>query len=190
MDYEKLSLPGLVLFKPLRLEDGRGYFAEVFRQSVFNQAVGENMSFVQDNQSYSKCVGTVRGLHYQTPPHVQGKLVQCSQGAITDVAVDVRIGSPSFGRHICVELNAQNGHHLWLPEGFLHGFITREDHTVVQYKCTDYYEPECDAAILWNDEELDIDWGLKANEPIVSDKDIAAQTFTTFSSPFIYESSP
>jgi len=183
-----LSLSGLILFKPSRFEDKRGYFSESFRLSIFKEAIERDITFVQDNKSYSKSMGTIRGLHYQAPPHPQGKLVQCSRGSITDVAVDIRKGSPSFGRHICVELNERNGHQLWLPEGFLHGFVTREDHTVVQYKCTDYYDSDRDAAILWNDKDLAIDWGLKKLAPIASDKDVLSPTFAEFDSPFFYES--
>jgi len=182
-----LSLSGLILFKPSRFEDKRGYFSETFRLSIFKEAIGQDITFVQDNESYSQSVGTIRGLHYQTLPHAQGKLVGCSQGSITDVAVDIRKGSPSFGQHICVELNAENGHQLWLPAGFLHGFITREDHAVVQYKCTDYYDLQCNAAIFWEDKTLGIDWNLKGIAPTISDKDLGAPSFAKFVSPFIYE---
>lgn len=183
MNYEHLSIAGLVLFKPKRFEDDRGYFSETFRASIFQEAIGENVEFVQDNRSYSKSIGTVRGLHYQSPPFGQGKLVSCSQGRITDVAVDVRSGSPSFGQYISAELSERNGCQLWIPEGFLHGFVTRDAHTIVQYKCTNYYAPECDGSVLWNDPSLAIDWDV-SREPTVSDKDANAQSFDEFQTPF------
>ena len=186
MNYEHLSSAGLVLFKPKRFEDDRGYFSETFRAAKFKEVIGQDIDFVQDNRSYSKSIGTVRGLHYQSPPFGQGKLVSCCQGAITDVAVDVRKGSPSFGQYICAELNEENGHQLWIPEGFLHGFVTREPHTIVQYKCTNYYAPECDGAVLWSDEDLAIDWKISGDH-IVSDKDANAQSFKEFGTPFTYE---
>lgn len=187
MIYEKLSIPGLVLFKPKRLDDERGYFEESFRQSIMNEAIDKDIGFVQDNQSFSKKAGTLRGLHFQTPPHAQGKLVRCSQGAITDIALDVRRGSPSFGQYEAAQLSAENGHQLWMPAGFLHGFITRKDNTVVQYKCTDYYTAQCDKVIRWDDPGLAIDWGLGDRSPILSEKDKSAPTFASFISPFTYQ---
>lgn len=184
MQVQPFSINGPLLFTLRRFEDDRGYFSETFRQSVFDDAVGERLAFVQDNQSLSRQKGTVRGLHYQSPPHAQGKLVRCTQGAIVDVAVDVRAGSSTYGQWISATLTADNDQQLWVPAGFLHGFSTLSDDTVVQYKCTDYYAAECDRNVLWNDPDLDIDWGLGNMSPILSDKDAAAPHFADFQSPF------
>ena len=184
MQIQRFDIDGPVLFTPRRFEDDRGYFSETFRQSVFEEAVGETNLFVQDNQSLSKQAGTIRGLHYQSPPHAQGKLVRCTQGAIIDVAVDVRTGSPTYGQFVRAELTAENAQQLWVPSGFLHGFSTLTDNMVVQYKCTDYYAAECDGNVLWNDPDLKIDWGLGDLTPTLSDKDAAAPQFADFASPF------
>lgn len=187
MDYEHLSLPGLVLFKPSRHADARGFFAETFRQSFFWRAIGKDITFVQENQSYSKFAGTIRGLHFQAPPRAQAKLVQCVKGALTDVVVDIRKGSPSFGGHLTVGLSEDNGYQLWIPEGFLHGLITRREETVIQYKCTDYFNPDSDATVLWNDKDLNIGWETGDLKPIISKKDELAPTFAALDSPFSYE---
>jgi dTDP-4-dehydrorhamnose 3,5-epimerase len=184
MDIQRFDIDGPVLFKPRKFEDARGYFSETFRQSVFDDAVGRAVVFVQDNQSLSQDAGTVRGLHFQTPPHAQGKLVRCTQGCVMDVAVDARRGSPTYGQHVRAELNAQDGHQLWVPEGFLHGFATLTDDALVQYKCTDYYAAECDGNVIWDDPDLGIDWGLGGRSPVLSDKDAAAPRFADFNSPF------
>lgn len=184
MQIQRFNIDGPLLFTPRRFEDDRGYFSETFRQSIFDEAVGPGTVFVQDNQSLSVKKGTIRGLHFQTPPHAQGKLVRCTQGAIMDVAVDARTGSPTYGQHIRAELTPETGAQLWVPPGFLHGFATLSDHTLVQYKCTDYYAAECDGTVLWNDPDLGIDWGLGDILPILSDKDEAAPRFAHFASPF------
>ncbi|MGB3455678.1 MAG: dTDP-4-dehydrorhamnose 3,5-epimerase [Litorimonas sp.] len=184
MDIRRFDIDGPVLFAPRRFEDERGYFSETFRQSVFDEAVGTPVRFVQDNQSLSQRAGTVRGLHFQSPPHAQGKLVRCTAGAVMDVAVDVRRGSPTYGQHVRAELNAQTGHQLWVPEGFLHGFATLSDDAVVQYKCTDYYDKPCDGNVSWDDPDLGIDWGLGGRAAILSDKDAAAPRFADFDTPF------
>lgn len=144
---------------------------------------GFDLDFVQDNHSYSADVGTVRGLHYQAPPHAQDKLVRCSRGAIFDVAVDVRVGSRTFGQWVGVELTAENGKQLFVPKGFLHGFVTREPDTEVQYKVTDIYAPECDGSVRWD--SLGINWGVRA--PVLSEKDAAAPSFDDWQSPFTWE---
>jgi dTDP-4-dehydrorhamnose 3,5-epimerase len=174
MEIETFSIGGPVLFTPRILNDDRGYFMETFRQTVFDSAVAEPMTFVQDNQSFSTRKGTVRGLHFQSQPHGQGKLVRCTQGAIYDVAVDIRLGSPTFGQHIRVELSADNGAQLWVPLGFLHGFSTLRDDVIVQYKCTGYYAADCDGNVAWNDPDLDIDWGIDPASAVLSDKDRSA----------------
>lgn len=184
MKIQRFDIDGPVLFTPRRFEDDRGYFSETFRQSIFDEAVGSGTNFVQDNQSLSIKKGTIRGLHFQIPPHAQGKLVRCTQGAVMDVAVDARKGSPSYGQHIRAELTAENGAQLWVPVGFLHGFATLTDHAMVQYKCTDYYAAECDGNVRWDDPDLDIDWGLGDTPAVLSEKDQTAPRFADFASPF------
>ena len=185
MQIDTFALQGLLLFTPRRFADARGYFMETFRASTFRDTVGATApDFVQDNQSLSLQRGTVRGLHYQSPPHAQGKLVRCTRGRITDVAVDARRASPTFGQHVAVELSDDNAAQLWVPAGFLHGFATLEDDTVVQYKCTDYYAAECDGAVAWDDPALGIDWGIAPAHAVVSPKDAAAPRFADFDTPF------
>lgn len=148
------------------------------------RAAGFETDFVQDNHSYSAQRGTLRGLHFQRPPHAQDKLVRCTRGVIFDVAVDVRRGSPSYGRWVGVELSAENGRQLFIPKGFLHGFVTRSPEAEVQYKCSAAFAPDCDGAVLWS--SVGIDWGLAA-APILSAKDQAATPFAEFDSPFQYQ---
>ena len=157
---------------------------ETFRQDIFDEAVGKTVTFAQDNHSLSAPIGTLRGLHFQAPPHAQGKLVRCINGSIIDVAVDVRQSSPTYGQHVSVKLSADNAQQLWVPVGFLHGFVTLEPNTEVVYKVTDYYSPDCDGGVLWNDPELAIDWGISEENVILSDKDGQAQTFSDFKTPF------
>ena len=188
MKAEPTSLPDVIRLTPRRLTDARGYFIETFRLSKFHEVTGLNIEFVQENQSLSLKANTIRGLHYQGPPNGQGKLVRCLQGSILDVAVDIRRGSPSFGQSVSVNLNAQNDSQIWMPAGFLHGFRTLEDNTIVSYKCTHGYAPESEGAILWNDPDLAIDWGIKAPQS-VSEKDLNASFFADFTSPFEYKPS-
>jgi len=183
LEITETALPGVKILKPRRFSDARGFFVETWNARRMAQH-GLDIAFVQDNLSLSKPAGTLRGLHYQAPPHAQGKLVGCLQGAIGDVAVDVRRGSPTFGRSVLVELSFENGCLLWIPPGFLHGFITRAPDTVVTYKCTDFYEPSADGAVLWN--SCGVDWGGTA-APLLSDKDAAAPAFADWQSPFIWE---
>lgn len=157
---------------------------ETYKEQEFNTAIGQDVSFVQDNHSLSTNKGTVRGLHFQSPPHAQGKLVRCVRGRIIDVAVDVRKTSPTYGQHVTVELSDYNSKQLWVPEGFLHGFATLEDATEVTYKVTNYYSPECDGNVLWNDTNLNINWGISNVEASLSDKDAAAPSFSDFNTPF------
>jgi len=157
---------------------------ETFREDAFNEAVGKTVRFIQDNHSFSAPKGTVRGLHFQAPPHAQGKLVRCIRGSIIDVAVDVRKNSPTYGQHVSIELSAQNANQLWVPEGFLHGFATLEDNTEVVYKVTDYYAPKSDGNIRWNDPSLKINWGIDENTAILSEKDVIAPLFKDFTTPF------
>jgi dTDP-4-dehydrorhamnose 3,5-epimerase len=164
-----LSLPGLLLVVPKKFADHRGFFSETFRESALAEA-GFHGRFIQDNHSLSVATGTLRGLHFQKPPHAQAKLVRVLRGRILDVAVDIRDGSPTFGRHDAVELSAENGHQLLVPEGFAHGFVTLEPDTEVFYKVSSYYAPEADSGILWNDPALGIDWKISA-KPVLSGKD-------------------
>lgn len=167
---ERLSLPGVLLVTARKLGDSRGFFSETFRADLF-AAEGVPLAFVQDNHVRSTQRGVVRGLHYQTPPHAQGKLVRCSQGAILDVAVDIRLGSPTYGQHVAVELSADNWRQLWVPPGFAHGYATLQDECEVIYKVTDYYAPDCDRGIAWDDPALGIDWQLPPSGALLSDKD-------------------
>lgn len=175
----------ILLITPKRFDDDRGYFMETFRQDIFQDHVKHTVNFVQSNHSLSRHAGTVRGLHYQSPPHAQGKLVRCTQGRIVDIAVDVRLGSETYGHSVRAALSAENGQQLWIPEGFLHGFVTQEPNTEVQYKCTDYYVPACDGSVLWNDSDLSLDWGIDNNNAILSKKDAQALPFAEFKSPFL-----
>jgi dTDP-4-dehydrorhamnose 3,5-epimerase len=183
MDAIESPLKGLLVLQPKRHGDARGWFSEVYSRPAL-LALGLDLHFVQDNHSMSGPIGTLRGLHYQRPPMAQDKLVRCTRGVIFDVAVDVRAGSPSFGKWFGVELSAENGTQLLVPIGFLHGFVTRSEGTEVQYKVTAPYAPECDGAIAWNDPDIGIDWGVAT--PVLSAKDSAAPRLAEFKSPFMY----
>ena len=150
---------------------------------------GFDDDFVQDNHSVSTEVGTLRGLHMQTPPHAQAKLVRCGRGVLFDVAVDIRRGSPTYGQWVGVELSFDNGKQLLIPAGFLHGFVTRRPDTEIIYKCSDYYAPDCDRAVRFDDPDIGIDWGLEG-PPVLSDKDAAAPSLADLDTPFIYEDRP
>ena len=166
------KLPGILIIEPDRFGDARGFFSESWNRRRM-AGHGIEIDFVQDNHSMSLEPGTLRGLHFQTPPHAQAKLVRCGRGAFMDVVVDIRDGSPTFGRWLSVELSFENGRQLLVPEGFLHGFVTRQAETEIIYKCSDYYAPDCDAAVHYDDPDLAIDWGLDG-PPVLSDKDAAA----------------
>ena len=170
---------------PRRFGDDRGFFSETYNERSFAEA-GIDVRFVQDNHSYSAQRGTVRGLHYQAPPHAQAKLVRVAQGRIYDVAVDARKGSPTFGQHVGATLTAEGGEQIFVPAGFLHGFITLEPDTHVLYKVDDYYSKACDGAVRFDDPALAIDWGDLARSPVLSEKDAAAPSWAEFSSPFVY----
>jgi dTDP-4-dehydrorhamnose 3,5-epimerase len=181
---EETGLPGVVILTPRRFGDARGFFSESWQHRRMAEA-GFDIDFVQDNHSLSREAGTVRGLHFQSPPHAQAKLVRCGRGRLFDVAVDIRRGSPTYGRWVGVELSFDNGRQLLIPEGFLHGFVTREPDTEIVYKCSDYYDPACDGAIAFDDPDIGIDWGL-TSAPILSDKDRAAPRLADFDTPFTY----
>ncbi|MDJ0922224.1 MAG: dTDP-4-dehydrorhamnose 3,5-epimerase [Henriciella sp.] len=168
--FEHLEIAGLILVKPNRHVDARGWFSESYRADAF-AAAGIMDTFVQDNHSRSIGKGTIRGLHFQIPPHAQSKLVRCTQGTILDVAVDIRTGSPTFGQHASCVLSAENGHQLYMPPGFAHGFCTLSEEAEVQYKVSDYYARDAERGLAWNDPQLAIDWSLHGASPILSDKD-------------------
>lgn len=183
MNIELTALAGVKILTPKRFGDARGYFSESWNRRTLAEH-GIDLDFVQDNHSLSEAAGTLRGLHFQAPPHAQAKLVRCAQGALFDVAVDIRKGSPTYGAWVGVELSAENGRQLLVPEGFLHGFVTRAANTEIAYKCTDYYAPEADGAVAWS--SCGIDWGLEG-APVLSDKDAAAPRLADFDSPFVWE---
>jgi dTDP-4-dehydrorhamnose 3,5-epimerase len=170
MQVETLTIPELLLVTPDKHGDQRGFFSETFRADIL-AAHGVGASFVQDNHVRSSQKGVLRGLHYQTPPHAQGKLVRCTRGSILDVAVDIRVGSPTYGRHVAVELSAANWRQLWVPPGFAHGYVTLEDDCEVIYKTTEYYAPDCDRGIAWDDPALAIDWRIAHADVVLSEKD-------------------
>ncbi len=183
MQIEQTSLPGVVILTPARFGDARGFFSESWSRRRLAEA-GIDIDFVQDNHSVSARAGTLRGLHFQSPPHAQAKLVRCGRGALYDVAVDIRRGSATYGQWVGVELSAENGRQLLIPAGFLHGFVTRADDTEIVYKCSDYYAPDCDGAVAWN--SVGIDWGL-TGDPVLSAKDAAAPALADFVTPFVCE---
>ena len=183
---QKTALPEVLVITPPRFKDDRGFFAETWNHRTM-EAAGLQYDFVQDNHSLSHEVGTVRGLHFQSPPHAQAKLVRCGRGRLFDVAVDIRRGSPTFGKWVGEELSFENGKQLLIPAGFLHGFVTREPDTEVIYKCSDYYAPECDGAVRFDDRHIGIDWGLNVAEAVLSEKDSAAPYLEDFDTPFSYE---
>lgn len=185
MDVFKLEPEGLLLIKPRRFGDNRGFFAETYNKRNF-QELGIHSEFVQDNHSLSSQAGTVRGLHFQAPPHAQAKLVRCGRGAIFDVAVDIRKDSPTYGQWAGCELSADNGAQLYIPEGFAHGFVTLLNDSEVVYKCSDYYAPETEGALAWNDPEIGIDWPLQGNI-VLSTKDSEAPRLRNLDSPFSWK---
>ena len=179
---DSFDVDGIKLITPRVFRDHRGFFVELFRERDMI-AMGIRCAFVQDHLSLSSKKGTMRGLHLQLPPYEQGKLVRCGHGRVLDILVDIRIDSPTYGRHVGVELSAENLSWVYVPVGFAHGFYTLEDDSEVFYKVTDYYAPNNDAGILWNDPDLRIDWPLDG-EPILSDKDVVLPRLKEFNSPF------
>jgi len=179
-------LSGLKIITPVRHSDARGFFSESYNRAHLAQH-GILTEFVQDNHSMSAAAGTVRGLHFQAPPHAQAKLVRCGRGRLFDVAVDIRVGSPTYGQWYGVELSDENGQQLLVPVGFLHGFVTRSAETEIIYKCSDYYAPECDGAVRFDDPAIGIDWGLNGAVAQVSDKDAGAPLLVDLDNPFIFD---
>ena len=185
MQIEQTRLSGLLILTPRRFGDARGWFVETWNATRMFEA-GLDLPWVQDNHSLSAAPGTLRGLHYQSPPRAQDKLVRCSRGIILDVAVDIRAGSPTYGQWVGVELTPENGRQLLVPKGFLHGFVTRAPDTEVQYKCTDTYSPDHDGVVRWDDPDIGIDWGL-TTPPVLSAKDETAPLLKDIPSPFQWD---
>jgi dTDP-4-dehydrorhamnose 3,5-epimerase len=182
---EQTELSGAVVLTPRLFEDDRGGFSETYNARTL-AAAGISETFVQDNQSLSRKAGTVRGLHFQSPPHAQAKLVRVVSGSALDVAVDIRVGSPTYGKAVLVELSAVNRRQLFVPVGFLHGFVTLVPDTEVVYKCTDFYSPECDRSVRFDDPDLNIDWGITREAAILSDKDSRAPFLKDIQNPFTW----
>lgn len=180
MEIIKTNIPDLYIVKPSVFEDHRGYFFESYNKEVFLRN-GIDQNFVQDNESKSQ-KNVLRGLHFQSPPFAQGKLVRVIRGAVLDVAVDIRKSSPTFGQWASIELTQDNKWMYWIPPGFAHGFVTLEDNTTFFYKCTNVYNKASEGSLRWNDPDLNIDWGIK--DPILSEKDMISPLFKDFKSPF------
>lgn len=170
MKFTRTDIPDVIICEPVVHGDDRGYFVETFRKDKLEDFIGYKIKFCQDNESKSS-KGVLRGLHYQLPPYAQTKLVRVIQGRVLDVAVDIREGSPTFGQHVAVELSSENKKQLLIPRGFAHGFVVLEDNTVFSYKVDNYYSPECDRGILFNDTDLKIDWKLPEEKILLSEKD-------------------
>ncbi|MFM5591441.1 dTDP-4-dehydrorhamnose 3,5-epimerase [Aeromonas veronii] len=177
MNVIKTAIPDVLIFEPKVFGDERGFFFESFNHKLFEEAVGYPVTFVQDNHSKSS-KGVLRGLHYQLPPHAQGKLVRCVAGEVFDVAVDIRKSSPTFGQWVGVNLSGENKRQLWIPEGFAHGFVTLTETAEFLYKTTNYYNPKSEGAIVWNDKDIAIAWPNEIEKPILSEKDTIANTLS------------
>lgn len=176
MIVQALAIPEVKLITPTRHADARGYFSETYNARALRDA-GVDVAFVQDNESLSRPAGVVRGLHFQIPPFAQAKLVRVVKGRVFDVAVDIRVGAPTYGRHVTVELDGERGEQVLVPEGFAHGLMTLVPDTVVAYKVSDFYAPDHDRGILWNDPELGIPWPMGAGRATVSDRDVRQPRF-------------
>lgn len=179
----------VLVFTPKRFGDSRGWFSETFnhRREVANGIADD---FVQDNQSVSWHIGTIRGIHFQAPPHAQAKLVRCTRGCLLDVVVDLRRGSPTYGQYVAVELSFDNGCSLYIPKGFGHAFVTREPDTEISYKVDDFYDSSCDGGIRWDCPRIGIDWCLGGISPTVSEKDARLPSLDEWTSPFGYDGVP
>lgn len=177
------------LVEARRFGDARGWFMETYSEAAL-LGYGVDHRFVQDNHSLSRSVGTIRGFHFQAPPHAQAKLVRCARGAILDYAVDLRRGSPTFGRWVSAELSGENGRQLYVPVGYGHAFVTLKPDTEVIYKVSDFYAPECDGGVSWNDPQIGVDWPLPPEGAVVSDKDMKLPLLADFDSPFAYDGTP
>jgi dTDP-4-dehydrorhamnose 3,5-epimerase len=189
LEISETGLPGVKRLVPRRFADQRGFFCETWNAGRM-RAAGLDLAFCQDNHSYSAAPGTVRGLHYQAPPMAQTKLVRVARGAVRDIAVDIRRGSPSFGAWVAEELSAENGVQLLVPRGFLHGFVTLVPDTDVLYKVDAPYAPDCDGAVRFDDPDLAVDWGIDPGAAVLSEKDARAPLFRDFVTPFVYGGAP
>jgi dTDP-4-dehydrorhamnose 3,5-epimerase len=185
MDIKTTKVPGVLVLKPRRFADVRGYFVETYNAQLFRQS-GILVHFVQDNESFSLRKGTIRGLHFQLPPAVQVKLIRVLRGSIFDVAVDLRLESPTYGQWVTEQISAESGEQIFVPRGFGHGFCTLEPNTEVAYKVDSYYAPELESGVIWNDSTLNIPWPVDMNEAILSEKDRKLGTFKDLASPFHY----
>lgn len=183
MDIIKTDIEGVLIIKPRIFEDSRGYFFESFNKKNFEELIGTTVDFVQDNESKSS-KGVMRGLHFQKPPFAQAKLVRCVRGRVLDVAVDIRKGSPTYGRHVAVELTGDNHLQFFIPRGFAHGFAVLSDEALFQYKCDNYYAPQADGGISIEDKSLGIDWRMPTSDVLLSEKDKHHPLLKDFDSPF------
>lgn len=182
MEVKKTAIEGVYIIEPRVFEDARGYFFESYSQREFDEKIGP-VTFVQDNESMSR-YGVMRGLHFQRPPFTQSKLIRCVKGAVLDVAVDIRKGSPTYGQHVAVELTEENHLQLFIPKGFAHGFSVLSETAVFQYKCDEFYHPEADGGIRILDDSLGIDWRIPTDHAILSEKDTKHPLLKDFESPF------
>lgn len=178
------EIPGVVIIEPKIFGDSRGYFYESYSQRDFEEKVGR-VNFVQDNQSFSH-YGVLRGLHFQNPPYTQSKLVRVIQGKVVDVAVDIRKGSPTYGKHVAVELTGENHRQFFISKGFAHGFVVLSETALFQYKCDEFYHPEAEGAIMWDDPDINIDWKISKADIALSAKDSRHKYLKDFESPFVY----
>ena len=185
MEFIPQSIPDVWLIEPRVHGDERGYFVETFRQDKLEDALGYSVNFIQDNESTSS-IGVLRGLHFQLPPHAQSKLVRVIEGAVLDVAVDIRKGSPSFGQHVAVELSDDNKKQMFIPRGFAHGFVVLTDTATFAYKVDNYYSPECDRGLAFDDIDLNIDWQLTKQHLLLSEKDAQQPTLALLIDCFDY----
>lgn len=183
MKISSLSIPDIKIIETKKFGDNRGYFSETFNLQALHDN-GINLNFIQDNQSLSVDKNVIRGLHFQSPPYAQDKLLRCLTGSIMDVAVDIRKDSPTYGKHITKLISAENFEQILVPIGFAHGFVTLEENTTVLYKVSNYYSASNDHGIYWNDSDLEIDWGINENNAILSEKDKTQQSFKLLRSPF------
>ena len=184
MKFIKTEIPEVIIIEPTVFGDDRGYFLESYNKKAFEENI-ESVNFVQDNESKSS-KGVLRGLHFQKPPFTQAKLVRCIEGEVLDVAVDIRRGSPTYGKYVAVKLTGENKKQLYVPRGFAHGFVVLSETAVFAYKVDNRYAPEYDGGIIWNDETIQIDWNLSENEIKLSDKDVKLPTLASLDNPFMY----
>jgi len=185
MQFVSQTIPGVFVIEPKVHNDQRGYFVETFRQDLLEKALGYKVDFVQDNESKS-AKGVLRGLHFQLAPHAQSKLVRVIEGSVLDIAVDIRMGSPNFGKHVAVELSGENKKQFFVPRGFAHGFVVLTDTATFAYKVDNYYSPECDRGLAYDDSKLNIDWQLPKEKLLLSDKDIKQPSLSELTDCFDY----